>query len=170
MPFSNPGLPMPPDGRQLAATRVSPVRSLMARVRNAGGRNRPLPKLAPMPQMQQQAKPQPIPGQVYRPPQQGKVWTVDPREIMALIARFARERKVIIIRYQKATDGNRLVTRSVEPYALRYKNTKKRGRVRFFYAYDVDGPTTGIHSFLIPNIVSVQGTDTNYSPRWQVEF
>jgi hypothetical protein len=169
MPFNNPGLPTPPDGRQLPNTRISPVRSLLARMRNAA---RPIqkPNLAPIPPMIQQKKPQPIPGQIYKPPSEGKVWTRNPREILALIARFARERKVIIITYKKATAGNQLVTRSVEPYSLRYKNTKTRGRSRFFYGYDVDGPTIGIHSFLLPNIVSVQGTDTIYTPRWVIEF
>lgn len=174
MPLNNPGLPMPPDGRRLPYNRVSPVRGLLARSRNMmAAKPKRLPSFAPMPApMPQRQKPQPIPGQVYKPPAQAKTWTANPREIMALIARFARERKVIIIRYKKATAGDQLVTRSVSPYALRYKNTKTRGRARFFYAEDSGegNLTSGIHSFLVNNIVSVQGTDTSYRPKWVVEF
>ncbi len=172
MSFRNPGLPLPPDGRRIPIYRESPIRALKAQMRIARPKQRPLPRLAPYQPIPTPRKQQPIPGQVYKPPSSGKVWTADPREIMALISRFARERKVIIIRYKKATDGNRLVTRSVSPYALRYKNTKTRGRARFFYAEDTgDGNATpGIHSFLVSNIVSVQGTETTYIPKWVIEF
>jgi hypothetical protein len=169
MPINNPGLPMPPDRRQLPPTRVSPVRTLLAKMRF--GAKAPLPRLTAPPVLKQTPnRAQPVPGNLYKPPSEGKVWTSNPREILSLISRFARERKVIIIRYRAKKHGMAIVTRSVEPYALRYKNTRESGRTRFFYGYDVDGPTHGIHSFLLGNIVSVQGTNVNYSPKWTVEF
>jgi hypothetical protein len=157
------GLPQPPNRNRLPLARTSTLRAVYGKKRGL------TPGMFPTPTYKEKKK-YPNPSQVYRPPDKGKVWTNDPREIMALIGEFAREKKVIIIQYRKATSNNMLVTRSLEPYALRIKDTKSRGRARFFYAYDVDGPSIGIHSFLVTNIVSVQGTDKTYRPRWPVEF
>lgn len=88
---------------------------------------------------------------------------------MALVGAYARQRRVVMLRYKKATTGE-TVTRYVEPYSVRFKLTKARGRARYFYGWCVSGPTLGIHSFLVSNILAVQGTDQTFSPRYRVEF
>lgn len=173
MPIDNPGLPLPPDRRRIPASRISPLRDVLSKyARLAAARRAPLPRFAPFPIPKTPQKQPPIPGQKYRPPESGKAWTANPREILALIARFARDHKVIILRYRALKHGNQVVSRAVEPYAIRLKDTKVRGRARYFYGYDAgDGnPTVGIHAFLVPNIVSIQGTDKTYTPRYTVEF
>lgn len=77
---------------------------------------------------------------------------------------------MILIQYRKATAGGALVNRAVEPYSLRYRVSKARGRARYFYAYNVQGSEPGIHAYLVENIVSVTITDQTYRPRWRVEF
>jgi hypothetical protein len=163
----NPGLPQPPDRRQLPPSRISPVRTLLARYRAAAAQRTNLPKLPTSP-LPSQRKP-PVPGQKYRPPKEDKTWTSSPRDILTLISRYAQQRQVLIIRYRKKATGE-VVTRSIEPYSLRYKVTRRGERNRYLYAYCIDGPTVGIHSFLLGNILSVQATDTTYRPRWKVEF
>lgn len=141
---------------------------------NSSGRwaRRPLPRLNPQ-VYQQQNRPQrnlPLP-----PKPRQKRWTSDAREIMALISIYGHKRLCVILRYQKVPDSGapeagQVVTRMVEPYSVRVKIGRKRGQARYFYGYDVEGPTIGIHSFLISNIQTVIGTDRRYQARWEVEF
>lgn len=94
--------------------------------------------------------------------------TGDPRNIMVLIQEYAKARRTVILTYKKATENGKIVKREVEPYSIRVKTTKRRGRRRYFYSYCYSH--MGIHSFLVDNIVSVQGTNRRFIPRWKVEF
>lgn len=173
MPLGPYGLPTPPTQRRVPASRMSAVQRLMARVAAARAarprrRQRPRPNIripppAPPPQRRQ-------PGAKPTVKTLTKQEAGDPRRMLAMIAEYARARKVVVLRYRKVTENGKQVTRGVEPYSLRYRITKKRGRARYFYAYCVWGPTVGIHSFLLDNIDAVIGTDKVYTPKWRVEF
>lgn len=162
MPLGNYGLPLPPNrGTLPSGARPSKVKSLLARYQALNGKRSRVPtNKSPV-----------LSAQVYKPPQQQQTWTNSPRDILTLISRFARQRKIIIIRYRKKNTGE-TVTRAVEPYALRLKRSQYGGKERYLYAYDIGhgNSTTGIHSFLLGNIQSVMGTNTTYSPRWKVEL
>jgi hypothetical protein len=169
MPLGS-NLPLPPSRARLPLTRQSRLRGLLGRA--GAKKRRKMPRLAPIPKYRPRTQPkQQLPGQRYKPPSEGKVFTTNPREILGLISRFAKERKVIIIRYRAKKHGGAVVTRAVHPYAMRYKATKA-GKFRYFYAVDngETNPTSGIHCFLVGNIVSVTGTQETYRPQWKVEF
>ncbi len=91
----------------------------------------------------------------------------NPRDIMEVIAQYARARRLVTITYRKKTDQNKIITRTCEPYSIRVKITKS-GSNRYFYGYCL--PHNEIHSFIIANIVSVVGTNRRFVPRWQVEL
>lgn len=179
MPF-NPrgyGLPLPPNQRQLGPARNSPVRALLARYRGMGQRQpgsvagqRPLPK----PQVAQPARPPVIGGKKFTPAkpkptpyQVTRTRTV--RDALALVTVFARQHKMVRLVYRRMRDGA-IVERDVEPYSFRYRRTRFGGRARYFYAYDTSPPTIGIHSFRMSNIISIEGTNRLFVPRWVVEF
>jgi len=90
-----------------------------------------------------------------------------PREIMGLIQHYARGRRTVTLRYTKITTGE-TVDREVEPYSIRIKNTRVRGRARYFYAFCLMHQT--ISMFLIDNIQNIKGTNRRYVPRWRIEF
>jgi len=94
-------------------------------------------------------------------------YTAKPREIMSLVADYARGRRTVILRYRKKTENNRVVTREIEPYSIRVKATRY-GPQR--YLYGVCTTHGGIHSFIISRILSVSGTVRNFYPKWRVEF
>ena len=166
------GLPLPPNQKQLGATRNSPVRALLARYRGMAQRQpgsvagqRPLPK----PQVRQPVRPPVVGGKLFTPltPEVKRTRTV--RDVLGLITLFARQHKVIRLIYRRMKDGV-MIQRDVEPYSLRYLRTKFGGRARYFYGYDLSPPTKGIHSFRMANILAVEGTDRTYVPRWIIEF
>jgi hypothetical protein len=182
MPF-NPmkyGLALPPNQRQLGAVRNSPVRSLLARYRGLSQRQpglmagrRPSAK----PQVRQPARPPVIGGKLFKPGAPVKPYQVTRtrtvRDALGIITDFARQNKMVRLSYRRMRDGA-VVTRDVEPYSLRYRKSRAGGRARYFYAFDT-GPgnsngTIGIHAFRMSNILSVEGTNRIFVPKWIVEF
>jgi hypothetical protein len=173
MPF-NPrsyGLPLPRDQRQLGLTRNSPVRALLARYRGLSQRQPGLMAGRTLPAKPQvkPARPPVIGGKLFSPVRPEVKVTRRVRDILGLITIFAQQHKVIRLIYKKMKDG-RIIQRDVEPYSLRYLRTARGGRARYFYAYDLDPPTVGIHSFRMSNIMAVEGTNQTFVPRWVVEF
>ncbi len=184
------GLPIPPnpagDLPAFRRSRLQVIQRLAAAKQMRPGQPVPLQGKPPMPPQrameEQQRRQQPIrrfqpPGEEtpkeYRtaPVPGGKAWTNDPREIMGLISEYAKRKMVVIIRYRKQAENGRVISRAVEPYSIRIRRRRRDGQiVRYFYGYDVNGPTVAIHSFIIGNLVSVQGTNQIYRPRWMVEF
>jgi predicted DNA-binding transcriptional regulator YafY len=160
------GLPMPHTARLLPSQRVSPVKSLLARLAAKGRRPNPQQQF----QNQPAQKPDLGPRQNQPEAPKKKTWSADPRDVLATIAEAAKDHKIVMLQYRKATAGGALVNRAVEPYSLRYRSSKTRGRARYLYAYNVAGSEEGIHAFLVSNIVSVTITDQTYQPRWRVEF
>lgn len=79
-----------------------------------------------------------------------------------LIVNAGRQLKTILIDYTEK-DGSNEGLREVEPYSFRNKNGKE-----VFYGFDIK--KNGIRSFHIESINSVEITDNNYTPRWDVEF
>jgi predicted DNA-binding transcriptional regulator YafY len=158
-------LPLPPNQRQLSAVRNSPVRALLARYRSASG------TVIRPPRIQPPASRQFVPGKKFTPisPDLKKTKTV--RDALGLISACARQGKMVRIIYRKMKDGS-IVQRTVEPYSLRYRQTRRGGRARYFYGYDSGegNPTKGIHSFRMSNIMGVEQTDRSFTPRWKVEF
>jgi hypothetical protein len=167
------GLPLPGNQRSLGLTRNSPVRSLLARYRGLGQRQPSLlaGRTPPQkPQVRQPARPPVIGGKLFTPPnpyQVTKTRTV--RDALGLITVFARQHKMVRLTYRKMKD-NSVIQRLVEPYSLRYLRTSHGGRARYFYAFDTTPPTQGIHSFRMSNILSVEGTNRVFVPRWQIEL
>ena len=174
MPFNprNYGLPLPRDQRQLGPTRISPVRALLARYRGMGQRQPALMagRTPPAkPQVRQPARPPVVGGKLFTPIKPEVQRTRIVRDVLGLITIFARQHKVIRLIYRRLRDGA-MIQRDVEPYSLRYLRTRRGGRARYFYAYDLSPPTVGIHSFRMSNILAVEGTDKTFTPRWVVEF
>lgn len=174
MPF-NPrsyNLPLPRDQRQLGATRNSPVRALLARYRGMGqrqpaamaGRTPPA-----KPQVRQPVRPPVVGGKLFSPIRPEVQLTRRVRDVLGLITIFAQQHKIIRLIYRRMKDGV-IIQRDVEPYSLRYLRTKRGGRARYFYGYDLSPPTIGIHSFRMSNIMAVEGTNRTFVPRWIVEF
>ena len=165
------GLPLPPAARPLGMVRNSPVRALLARYRGLGQRQPGAiaGKMPPQRPQVRSARPPAVAGRLYSPirPEVQRTRTV--RDVLGLITLFARQHKVIRLIYRKMKDGS-TIQRDVEPYSLRYLRTKRGGRARYFYAYDLGPPTVGIHSFRMSNILAVEGTDRVFTPRWVVEF
>lgn len=154
-------LTLPPNRRQLAPTRISKVRALLARVRSAA---RPAVQAPVGP-----GRRQPVAGRLFTPihPDVREPRTV--RDTLSLITVYAQRRKLIQLTYRRIQDGA-IVQRLVEPYSLRFKRTRRGGRARYFFAFDTSPPTTGIHSFRMSNILAVLGTNRSFRPRWKVEF
>ena len=175
MPF-NPasyGLPLPPNQWQLGLARNSPVRALLARYRGLSQRQPALMagRTPPAkPQVRQPARPPVVGGKLFAPPNPYEVRkTRTVRDALGVITIFARQHKMVRLTYRKMGDGS-TVQRYVEPYSLRYRRTRLGGRARYFYAFDSSPPTQGIHSFRMSNILSVEGTNRLFVPRWVVEF
>ena len=105
-----------------------------------------------------------------KPDRSQPAYTTDPRKILSVISTAAKQNLIIIIRYVKKTADNQVITRAVEPYSLRLRQTKSGAKVRYFYGFCANGPTLGIHSFILNNIKSVQITNQRYTPRWVVEL
>ena len=78
------------------------------------------------------------------------------------IVHAGQQLKTILIDYTEK-DGSNEGLREVEPYSFR----DKKG-IKYFYAYDTQ--KGGIRAFIIGNINKVEITDSNYTPRWDVEF
>lgn len=158
------GLPLPPNNRQLSAVRNSPVRALLARFRGLGTRTgfQTPPQVAPV-------RKQFIPGRAFSPIDPHLKSTRKVRDVLSLISEYAQQGKVVRLIYRKMEDGS-VVQRTVEPYSMRYLRTRRGGRARYFYAWDLGPVTVGIHSFRMSNIMGVEGTDQTYHPRWKVEF
>ena len=166
------GLPLPPNQRQLGLSRNSPVRALLARYRGMGQRQPNLlaGRVPPAkPQVRQPARPPVIGGKLFSPIKPEVKLTPRVRDVLGLITIFARQHRIIRMVYRRMRDGV-IIQRDVEPYSIRYLRTKFGGRARYFYAYDLDPPTIGIHSFRMSNIMAVEGTQQTYVPRWVVEF
>lgn len=184
------GLPIPPDPSgdlpAFRTSRLQAIRQLAAARSSNPAQPIPLRGQPPMPPqrsvMENQRRQQPIrrfqpptddAAKEYRvtPAPGGKAWTNDPREVMGLIGQYAKRHLVVIIRYRKQAENGRIISRAVEPYSIRIRRRKRDGQiVRYFYGYDVNGPTVAIHSFIISNLVSVQGTDKLFQPRWTIEL
>ena len=173
MPFNprNYGLPLPRDQRQLGPTRNSPVRALLARYRGMGQRQPALMegRIPPAKPQVRPARPPVIGGKLFSPIKPEVRRTRLGRDALALITFFAQQHRVIRLIYRRLRDGA-MIQRDVEPYSLRYLKTKRGGRARYFYAYDLSPPTLGIHSFRMSNILAVEGTNRTFVPRWVVEF
>ena len=90
-----------------------------------------------------------------------------PRDILTQIALSARKRKKVVLLYRKLSTGT-TIKREVEPYSIRLKSTKVRGRARYFYGYHNEQGK--IESYLVANILGVEEVDTTFTPRWKVEF
>lgn len=127
-------------------------------------------RIAPRPPLV--ARRPPTPPEIPRiPPRRRQVpvrETHDPRDILSMVAAYAKGRRTVVLEYRKATDNQKLVIREGEPYSIRYKNTKDHGRRRYLYMLCL--PHNEIHSFIVDNIVSVKGTSRRFVPRWRVEF
>ena len=152
------GHPLPPIRVRLAGVRRPKVPGVLARARMAQppeppGLPRPPTPTPPIPRGRRRAP-------LYE--------TGDPREILALVQNYARGRRTIVLSYAKATENDRLITREIEPYSIRLRVTRRRGRARYLYGFCLQHQ--GIHSFLVQNIRSVRGTNRSYMPRWRVEF
>lgn len=172
------GLPIPPPQQIFPGRRVSRLQGMLRRILakprprtrfvipNAPRSFSPIkPTIAPV-------GPSSTPKQ-YRPTVPNKqlpAYTTDARQVMVLIAAYAKRNLICIVRYRKKTENNVVVTRAIEPYSVRLRTLKNGSKVRYLYGYCVNGPTVGIHSFIIPNILSIQGTNQRYTPRWVVEF
>ena len=83
------------------------------------------------------------------------------QEIVDVIAKAGRERKLLWIRAQE-TDGT-VEPREVEPYSFRPKGTTDRF---FFYCL----LHQGVRNFRIENIMEVRVTERAFVPRYPVEF
>lgn len=97
-----------------------------------------------------------------------KPWANSKREIRIVLSIYARSHRQVILRYTKK--NGELVTRIVEPYSYRLITRRDGANILFLYAYDVQGPTIGIHSFAFSRIKSIVGTDQKFNPRWEVEL
>jgi hypothetical protein len=164
-------LPLPPNQRQLAAVRNSPLRALLARYRSAAQRQPAVTTGRVPPQIPRvrPARPPAIAGRLFSPLNPDVQRTRTVRDVLGLITQFAQQHKIVRLIYRRMRDGA-TIQREVEPYSLRYRRTKYGGRARYFYAYDLSPPTLGIHSFRMSNILAVEGTDRTFTPRWLVEF
>jgi predicted DNA-binding transcriptional regulator YafY len=84
-----------------------------------------------------------------------------------VIQAHAQARRTVILKYRKQEDGS-LIVREIEPYSIRLKNTRKYGRRRYLYGYDLFRGE--IRAFILGNMQSVRGSNNTFSPRWEVEF
>jgi len=66
-----------------------------------------------------------------------------------------------IILTAREEDGS-IETREAEPYSYRTKNEHE-----LFFCYDIK--KSGIRSFIVSNIISVEETNNNFEPRWTIE-
>lgn len=141
------GLPLPPSttGVRIGA-RQSPVQAALARFRQAYA-------------------PQRLPLNRKTVPEQT---ATDTRGIMALISDYAQGRRLVQLTYSKATENGKVVVRLVEPYSVRYRDTRHNGRRRYVYCWC--SQHQGIHAFIIDNIISAKGTSGRFIPRWKIEI
>ena len=165
------GLPLPPAGAATAGGRTSKVAAVLARYRPPAG---PRPVGLPPPPRPPAGYPRPVsrraapPLVKIRQKKAPAAETSDPRQILDLIGSYARGRRTVVISYRKETANGQVVTRECEPYSIRYKMTQHRGRRRYAMLFCL--PHSGIHSFIVDNILSVKGTNRRFVPRWRVEF
>lgn len=185
------GIPLPPNAR-VVGSRTAKVPALLARYQTL--RPGTVPGVTPMGRPVQGMRPTPRPvappRQVTPPvrtqiiqrdaptklqPAQSRLAHYeqnpprDPKGIMELIVESARARRRVRIGYRKATRMNQPTEMVVEPYARRFKASKRRpGGAWYLYAYH---PAHGsIHSLLISNIYSANPTTEMFSPRYAVEL
>lgn len=78
------------------------------------------------------------------------------------IIEAGRSLKTILIDYTEI-DGSNEGLRELEPYSFRVKSN-----IEYFYGYDLS--KTGIRSFKLDRINSVEITKNSFKPRWPVEF
>lgn len=148
------GLPLPPSTARRSRRTGSLVGAEMRRRSTTAQRFR----------RTTQGKQPPLPPQ--RSQQRMPRMTNKPREFLSEISQSARELKTVTLVYDKITTGERVI-REIEPYSIRYKNTKA-GRRRYLYGWCL---THGeIHSFLVERISSLRTNSRSFQPRWIVEF
>jgi hypothetical protein len=170
------GLPLPPTGRGPGMPRVARIPGLLARVagRLAGApRPAPPPPRLPLPPAPRAAAPRfpffRLPFVRPREPELvGGRETFEPRSILSVIVLSSRNRQPVRITYRKKTARDLVVTRDVEFYSIRYRDTKHGGRTRYLYGWCE--PHNEIHSFIIDRILSVQPLPRRFTPRFVVEL
>jgi len=90
------------------------------------------------------------------------------RSISLVIRESAAGRKYMHIRYKKVTTSE-VKRYKVAPYSYRYKRQKKTGRrKKMLFAFDFKD--RHIKGFYLSNIQRVQRTDSNFTPKWEIEI
>lgn len=155
------GIPLPNAQGRLGARRPK-IPGLIA---GARGQNQPV-RQTRMPQIPSRRQVKSAP-KVPRDIERDEIETRRPRDILSQIALSAQGHKRIVITYTKASTGER-VNREIEPYSIRLRPSKARGRARYLYGFHNEHGR--IESYLVSNISNVEETDISFSPRWTVEF
>jgi hypothetical protein len=170
------GLPLPPLGVIPGSPRVARVPGLLARVAGRLVAQRPpgAPPPGPPPTPQGVARPTwfRLPRWLQRRPVEpapvGPRVTYDPRSILSVIVLSSRNRQMVRIVYRAATKRDLVITRDVEFYSIRYRDTKHGGRRRYLYGFCDQHQK--IHSFIVERIMSAEPLPRRFTPRWVVEF
>jgi len=98
----------------------------------------------------------------------------DTQDMMVFIAKAAKARQLVRIRYTPKVTTGTTVNRTVRPYSLRIRNIHVNGYDQpavptvVFFGYDAFART--IKMFVADRVGTVERTGREYDPQWAVEF